>query len=143
MGEEQHHNGKNSMQSARHQNKKGRSEVATAVVHPFTFLDQTSESFLKSQRQHLVKCKDDIEGKISVLDNKIAKFTKSESPIGNTSMEAGSGTSENANSNTNSNNAQRPLSPPLHWSTQQVLNQFFKTLTPPPLMLCDMLVNHY
>ena len=91
-------------------------------VQPFTIINQNTESFLKSQREALVNLQREIEVKILSLDDKLAKFAKPVPQSTNTSLAE---TNEISNSNTTPSTDTRPSSPPLHWSTLQVLNQFF------------------
>ena len=123
MTEPQEHNGTNTkcMQSGINFNKRGKRGEKPFEVQPFIVINQNTESFLKSQREVLVKVKEEIESKILILDTKIAKLAK-------TSLEESSNIPQEVNAieiNQTGVSMGRPPSPPMHWSTLQVLNQFF------------------
>ena len=70
----------------------------------------------------------ELEGKITALDAKIAKLTESSADNSNTNTSETTelvNTQVSSGSNNNTPGQSRSLSPPLHWSTLEVLNQFF------------------
>ena len=94
-------------------------------IQPFFIINQNTESFLKSQREALVKIKEEIESKILSIDSKLARLSKPSPENSGTHQGVSTSQTNVVNTSDGDVSVQRPPSPQMHWSTLQVLNQFF------------------